>query len=83
MRFRNFKDQKWEFAKLRIVRNIKWTNKTKIFQFLESNYDFPNCKKNSQILKFGKSSNFYYWQTQKKKNNENSEIVEFQKLANS
>ena len=37
-------------------------------------------KKNSQILKFRKSSNFYYWQTQKK--NQSSEIVEFQKLVN-
>ena len=35
----------------------------------------------SQILHFRKSSNFPYWQTQKK-NNQSSEIVEFQKLAN-
>ena len=34
----------------------------------------------SQILQFRKSSNFHYWKTQK--NNQTSEIVEFQKLAN-
>ena len=41
---------------------------------------FSKLKKNSQILKFRKSSNFPYWQIQK--NNQSSEIVEFQKLAN-
>ena len=37
-------------------------------------------EKKSQILKFGRSWNFYYCQTQKK--NQSSEIVQFQKLAN-
>ena len=32
-------------AKLQIVRNIEWTNKNKICQFLESNYGFPDWKK--------------------------------------
>ena len=41
---------------------------------------FSELKKKSQILQFRKSSNFHYWQTQKK--NQSSEIVELQKLAN-
>ena len=44
-------------------------------------YGFPNWKKQFQILQFRKSSNFHYWPTQKK-NNQSSEIVEFQKLVN-
>ena len=45
-----------ELAKLRIVRNIEWTNKTKIRHFLKSNYGFPNWKKNSKNFQFGKLS---------------------------
>ena len=39
---------------------------------------FSELKKKTQILKFRKSSIFHYWQ----KNNQSSQIVEFQKLAN-
>ena len=62
------------------MRNIKWTNKTKICQFLESNYGFPNLKKNS---KFDNFENHQISIIDKlKKNNQSFEDVVFQKLAN-
>ena len=36
------------------------------YQMDEQNQNFANWKKNSRILQFRKSSNFHYWQTQKK-----------------
>ena len=61
-------------------RNIKLMNKTKICQFLESNFGFPNWKKTPKFYNF---ENHQISIIDKlKKNNQSSEIVEFLKLAN-
>ena len=53
----------FELAKLRVVRNIKWTKHSKICQFLELNFSFPNWKNSKiflmfQIVKFWKFVDF-------------------------
>ena len=80
--------------KLRIVRNIKCANNSKIFQFFQSNFGLPNWEK------FYKFLNFPIWKIPKifqisqfrrsskfplltnLQNNKISELVQFRKLAN-
>ena len=63
----HIKGKIWELAKLRVVRNIEWENNSKIYLFLEPNFDFFKLEKDSmnllifQFRKFSKFVDFPIW----------------------
>ena len=59
------KGQIWELAKLGIVRNIERTENSKICQFLELNFDFPNWKNSRLIFPIVKFQKFSIWKITK------------------
>ena len=70
------KEQIWELAKLRVVRNIEWTNNSKIANFSSQTLIF-------QIEKILKFLNFTIWtipKTSSLKNLKNLQFGKFKKI---